>query len=810
MAKEENKLYFDVQNSNVESYDSLLNKIFRIIRNIKENILPLYEYNLSVVKEIEDINIKDSNSLENLLKKIQEKKETCINQQKKNKQYKETKRYIEKLQSEIFDLEKEKVQLDAIYEFGLKRVDEAKNQYIALNKEINAITDTINYFEEEIQKIRSEQSDLSKKIDSITKVIHSEEIKNIVKNKIKNIYEIQKQIIFESHNLQNKKAEIVQINTEIDQIQLLINRINLFVLPTELNQLCMTDMIGQELVLSKEDEDILKWFEIHSKELQKELEVAEELHNQENVVAEEIREICKSGIDFLLSHREQIHCPLCNTTFRSWEELFGKVSRIEEIRENKKQQKIELLIERIIRLDADYKAFCVQCSLEKDSKQADLMDEIITLNKRKSEVEIQQEKYQMKIELLQNNIKDCEKWIEDQGICITNYSLEAWSQYLNEKTLELEELYLRKGEVEKKEKHLINLTISNRRTVDLKLNEKENIVNDSQLYSYVLFLLEKPDCYNLEYERNIQRENINVLKLKKEEKENFLISNESYAHIDLIEIEDTIEKCNKELENLYELKKKTSIFNVFSPKGIEECLVLWMKEKEDYIMQLELLNQMREENGARLYFEKYKIIQKRLETTQKDIQEREKKEQKLKEKFEEEKDKLEVMLKDYFSQTVMSEIYQKIDPHDIMKNISYHLDFSEKNEPQLFIKVCELNKSSEEFYRPEVYFSTAQLNTVAFSSFFGRALTASDMPIKTICIDDPIGHFDDMNILGFTDMIRSILETQDCQIIMSTHDEKVFQIMERKLDDTYYNTSFIRLEKSEKVEWNKEIGLEIE
>ena len=168
------------------------------------------------------------------------------------------------------------------------------------------------------------------------------------------------------------------------------------------------------------------------------------------------------------------------------------------------------------------------------------------------------------------------------------------------------------------------------------------------------------------------------------------------------------------------------------------------------------------------------------------------------------------MLKDYFSQTVMSEIYQKIDPHDIMKNISYHLDFSEKNEPQLFIKVCELNKSSEEFYRPEVYFSTAQLNTVAFSSFFGRALTASDMPIKTICIDDPIGHFDDMNILGFTDMIRSILETQDCQIIMSTHDEKVFQIMERKLDDTYYNTSFIRLEKSEKVEWNKEIGLEIE
>ena len=64
----------------------------------------------------------------------------------------------------------------------------------------------------------------------------------------------------------------------------------------------------------------------------------------------------------------------------------------------------------------------------------------------------------------------------------------------------------------------------------------------------------------------------------------------------------------------------------------------------------------------------------------------------------------------------------------------------------------------KEFYRPETYFSTAQLNTVAFSSFFGRALSANNLPVKAICIDDPIGHFDDMNIWEFTDMIRCILE----------------------------------------------------
>ncbi len=73
------------------------------------------------------------------------------------------------------------------------------------------------------------------------------------------------------------------------------------------------------------------------------------------------------------------------------------------------------------------------------------------------------------------------------------------------------------------------------------------------------------------------------------------------------------------------------------------------------------------------------------------------------------------------------------------------MNFNEKDEPQLFIEVCEGEESSKEVYRPETYFSTAQLNTVAFSSFFGRALSTNNLPVKTICIDDPIGHFDDMN-----------------------------------------------------------------
>ena len=61
----------------------------------------------------------------------------------------------------------------------------------------------------------------------------------------------------------------------------------------------------------------------------------------------------------------------------------------------------------------------------------------------------------------------------------------------------------------------------------------------------------------------------------------------------------------------------------------------------------------------------------------------------MKEEFAEKKKGLETGLKSYFNQSIMNEIFQKIDPHDFMKNVEYDLSFNEKDEPQLHIRVCE-------------------------------------------------------------------------------------------------------------------------
>ena len=209
---------------------------------------------------------------------------------------------------------------------------------------------------------------------------------------------------------------------------------------------------------------------------------------------------------------------------------------------------------------------------------------------------------------------------------------------------------------------------------------------------------------------------------------------------------------------------------------------------------VELLKQVREENSARTYFQDYKKTVKLCEdkkNNKKIYLEQVKTAHKL---YEEKKKNLEKSLDKYFRQDGVNEIYKKINPHHTMKNIRYEVDFSDKNEPELKIIVAADENHQGEEYRPEWYFSTAQLNSVAFSSFFSTALMVNDCSMGTILIDDPIGHFDDMNVLGMADLLRSIIEKSNIQIILSTHEARVFSILERKISADYYSSKFIKLE----------------
>ena len=66
--------------------------------------------------------------------------------------------------------------------------------------------------------------------------------------------------------------------------------------------------------------------------------------------------------------------------------------------------------------------------------------------------------------------------------------------------------------------------------------------------------------------------------------------------------------------------------------------------------------------------------------------------------------------------------------------------------------------------------------------------------VYTILIDDPIGHFDDINVLSFIDVLRTIINKTNWQIIISTHEENFYEIMKVKLSSEYYNSKFFVFE----------------
>lgn len=66
-------------------------------------------------------------------------------------------------------------------------------------------------------------------------------------------------------------------------------------------------------------------------------------------------------------------------------------------------------------------------------------------------------------------------------------------------------------------------------------------------------------------------------------------------------------------------------------------------------------------------------------------------------------------------------------------------------------------------------------------------------------MDDPIQNLSDVNILSFIDVLRSLINEHDKQIVISTHDEKFFRLLQNKLPEKYCNSKYIEFESEGKL-----------
>ncbi|WP_220358710.1 hypothetical protein [Citrobacter koseri] len=157
-------------------------------------------------------------------------------------------------------------------------------------------------------------------------------------------------------------------------------------------------------------------------------------------------------------------------------------------------------------------------------------------------------------------------------------------------------------------------------------------------------------------------------------------------------------------------------------------------------------------------------------------------------------DRLKLLINNFFYEDLINSIYKKIDPHPAFKKVEFKADF-DSDKPGLNIVVSD---EVGEQISPILYFSAAQTNILSLSVFLASALHAKDdegNPINVVMIDDPIQSMDSINILSTIDLLRSICIQFDKQIIISTHDENFFALLQRKIPAQIFGSKFLQLEK---------------
>lgn len=366
-----------------------------------------------------------------------------------------------------------------------------------------------------------------------------------------------------------------------------------------------------------------------------------------------------------------------------------------------------------------------------------------------------------------------------------------------------------------------NTISSNKDIIEKKLSEKENLikekldidlqVNDliiNPLNEYKLaidsLLLEKLNRYN----DFIKKSNYYIVKNKK-------LMSDSIADIEMVirlekdlklflykylTLDDLRNIFNK--HNDYILNLLFSKFKIYDNKEIDIKLhqlrnrySSYTKRYREYIKE----NTQRIEKYKNImkligiYLSKYDISNENIEKArQYDLYSKKENEYLLLEDKIKEYKKHREKIYGYFNNKSNELLNERISKYSnlgnyIYKSISPH-PFYNKFEFNKIQGGREITLSGNENINLSHIFSNAQVNILALSIFLGIGLLDNKINIEQLFIDDPIQSMDDLNILAFIDLLRTISLSKriNKSLIISTHDVNFAKLLKIKLRNMKY------------------------
>lgn len=276
----------------------------------------------------------------------------------------------------------------------------------------------------------------------------------------------------------------------------------------------------------------------------------------------------------------------------------------------------------------------------------------------------------------------------------------------------------------------------------------------------------------------------------------------SNLELDMEVSQETLDKCNILIKNIEQRLSSLGVGN-FDP-DLKTYISKQMNEENllaDVISNLEILSdkftkQQETLNNNKDYLELQNLKQTLNE--QNSLLQEEKKILEQVDNIMNAVDKLVEIMNNrilYDNEELINNIYKRIYPHPFFTNIKLELTTNNQGNNTLQIK-CYKDDNSQLEVNPTFTFSTAQMNVVAISIFLALALRQQCTNLRTILLDDPIQSMDDINILSFIDILRSMSSDLSVsgsfnkQMILSTHDEKIYRLLNKKL--RFLNTQQFR------------------
>lgn len=151
-------------------------------------------------------------------------------------------------------------------------------------------------------------------------------------------------------------------------------------------------------------------------------------------------------------------------------------------------------------------------------------------------------------------------------------------------------------------------------------------------------------------------------------------------------------------------------------------------------------------------------------------------------------------INNYFNKDVINQIYKRIEPHPSLTEINFTAEVG-KQGPRLLITAKGLNDE----VNPNLFLSAGQVNILSLSIFLAKAFEYGGDTISTIFMDDPVQNLSDINILSFIDLLRTLTTEHNKQIVLSTHEEKFFRLLQNKLPPEYCSSKYLEFESEGKL-----------